>query len=169
MKKNAPHVLVIVLIPDMFNDDSLIYANKAKLYIISILVNILLCETFHSFYLVESLVLGDVSDRFQEKITYSSNLSKSSLSQNELNAQDLSRFLHRDEENSNKNYSGRKRECFNIIGTIQYGSLNALSKNIVFLSNRLKLKKNEFSYLADNIVTNYCSENLTVISKKTKK
>ena len=106
-------------------------ANKAKIYIASILINILLCEDSYSFYLVESLVLGDVSDRFQEKVTYSPDLRKSSLSQHELNAQGLVDSCIGTRRTPIKTIQEGRENVVNIIGTIQYGSLNALSKNIV--------------------------------------
>lgn len=54
----------------------------------------------------------------------------------------------------------------NMMATIQYGTLSSIVKKLSYLYKILSFEKSEVNNLVENMVNNYCSENLTIISKK---
>ena len=54
----------------------------------------------------------------------------------------------------------------NFIATIQHAVLNSLVENIIYLAKKNELDQKDFKILSENLVNNFCSENLTIISKK---
>lgn len=137
-----------------------------KLYFISFLLFIALCKEVRAFYIIDSLVLGDISYQVKDNLLYSPELNSSQITENEIRSQNLIDSCIGMKRNKIKTLQEGKDSLLSIIGTFQFGTLSSLSKNIAMLSRKLNLTESEFVYLSDNLVTNYCSENLTVISKE---
>lgn len=60
----------------------------------------------------------------------------------------------------------RSRALSSVVSTLQYIGLNTTIKAIADYARLLNISKIEYENLSDNIVNNYCSNNLTVYSKK---
>src|SRR5690606_36855556 len=60
----------------------------------------------------------------------------------------------------------RTRALSSVVSTLQYIGLNTTIKAIADYARLLNISKIEYENLSDNIVNNYCSNNLTVYSKK---
>lgn len=141
-----------------------------------------------SFALVslESVVLGDFSEKFsteKDPLDYvfkrEENLSTSSLRQFREN---LSLYRGFYEEGKNlinqckKPYEIRyeslwhKSQVKRALGaTMQYLVLDLLTRSLPIYAKYFEFKDEDYKNLTENLVNNYCSENLSIISKKTLK
>lgn len=118
------------------------------------------------FVAIESLILGDVAPELSLELTGVPKNNKSDYYNLQKKARDLDNscvWINKPKRITSNEYVKR---LTSVIANLQYSSLNAISKNIAVLAKHKKITEEEFQILSDNIVTNYCSENLSVISKK---
>ena len=118
------------------------------------------------FVPIESLILGNVLTDNEYKLNTEVELDNSKYTQLQKKSQELSNSCSWRNRQKNTSVEERNVDILNYISSIQYGSLNAVVKNISALARKSNFSIQEFQVFSNNIVTNFCSDNLTIISKK---
>jgi hypothetical protein len=122
--------------------------------------------TCFDFVPIESLILGNVLTDKEVMLNTEVELDISKYTKLQKKSQELSDSCSWRNRQKYISVEEKNVDILNYISSIQYGSLNAVVKNISALAKRSNFSIEEFQVFSNNIVTNFCSDNLTIISKK---
>ena len=139
--------------------------NLGKLYLI-FLTTLNWASVSFGFEKINSLILGDVKSKLNYKIVNYSEKDVKTYIDFTKNGEDLknncswiNRPKYITEQIKNTN-------LMNYLASFQYAALNSIAKNMANLAFQNELNVEEFKILSNNLVNNFCSENLSIISKK---
>jgi len=134
-----------------------------KIYLLS---HLLFVQNGFAFEKIKSLILGNVVDQSKYKLTDYVENDIDAFVNFEKTGDELfnscswvnkPRYISEQQKNT---------DVMNYLASFQYASLNSISKNIAILASKNNFSEAEFRRFSNNLVTNFCSENLSIISKK---
>ena len=153
------------------------------IFIIFLVLAIAPAQSLWALAPIESLVLGNFSDKYSEVETdplnyvFTKDLNPNSTTKSYKRELALYRGFYEEGKNT-LNYCSSNREIHyssewqkvqmmrSILSEIQYIGLDLTARAIPQYAKALEFSKEEYTNLVDNLVGNYCSANLSVISKK---